>query len=181
MKKSLPFALVLALFALIGNTALAQTFNYPVKGKQGFSLTEKTRDGLHVSYNVGQVSLNQLSYRGEAMSEISISAVTIPADAGSPNLPAESRMMAIPQGAQATLRVVSFEKETLHDVNIAPALRIQSENEEPDMNYVKDMTIYSKDAFYPAEPFVMGNSYIRGVDAVTVSITPSSTTPSRKT
>ncbi len=172
MKKSLPIALVLALFALIGNTALAQTFNYPVKGKQGFSLTEKTRDGLHVSYNVGQVSLNQLNYRGEAMSEISISAVTIPANAGSPNLPAESRMMAIPQGAQATLRVVSFEKETLHDVNIAPALRIQSENEEPDMNYVKDMAIYSKDAFYPAEPFVMGNSYIRGVDAVTVSITP---------
>ena len=172
MKKSLLTLLAIATLALLGNSALAQTFNYPVKGKQGFNLTEKTRDGLHISYNLGQMSLNQLEYRGEAMSEISISAICLPNDAGHPNLPTESRMMAIPQGATATLNVVSFETETLHNVNIAPALRIQSENEEPDMNYVKDMTIYGKDAFYPANPFVMGNSYIRGVEAVTVSVTP---------
>ena len=172
MKKTLPIALAIVLVALLGNTALAQTFNYPVKGKQGFNLTEKTRDGLHISYNLGQMSLSQLNYRGEEMSEISISAIAIPNDAGKPNLPADSRMLAIPQGATANLRVVSFEKETLHNINIAPALRIQAESEEPDMNYVKDMDVYSKDAFYPAEPFVMGNSYIRGVESVTVSITP---------
>ena len=172
MKKSLPIALALVLLAFFGSTAMAQTFDYPVKGKQGFNLTEKTRDGLHITYNVGQVTLNQLNYRGEEMSEVAIKALAIPSEAGKPNLPADSRMMAIPQGATASLRVVSVEKETLHNVNIAPALRIQSENEEPDMNYVKDMSVYSKNAFYPAEPFVMGNSYIRGVESVTVSITP---------
>ena len=172
MKKSLPIALALVLLAFFGSTAMAQTFDYPVKGKQGFNLTEKTRDGLHITYNVGQVTLNQLNYRGEEMSEVAIKAIAIPNEAGKPNLPADSRMMAIPQGATASLRVVSVEKETLHNVNIAPALRIQSENEEPDMNYVKDMSVYSKNAFYPAEPFVMGNSYIRGVESVTVSITP---------
>ena len=172
MKKSLPIALALVLFALIGSTAMAQTFNYPVKGKPGFNLTEKTRDGLHISYNVGQVTLNPIQYRGEEMSEVSIKAIAIPCDAGKPNLPADSRMMAIPQGATATLQVVSFDKEVIHNVNIAPALRIQSENEEPDMNYVKDMNVYGKDAFFPVEPFVMGSSYIRGVDAVTVAITP---------
>ena len=125
MKKSLSFALAFTLFAFIGNIALAQTFNYPVKGKQGFALTEKTRSGLHISYNLGQMSLSQLNYRGEDMSEITISAIALPNNAGCPNLPTESRMMAIPQGATASLRVVSFEKETLHNVNIAPALRIQ--------------------------------------------------------
>ena len=102
MKKTLPFALALVLFALIGSTAMAQTFNYPVKGKPGFNLTEKTRDGLHISYNVGQVTLNPIQYRGEEMSEVSIKAIAIPCDAGKPNLPADSRMMAIPQGATAT-------------------------------------------------------------------------------
>ena len=164
--------LAIAALAFIANLAMAQTFDYPVKGKQGFNLTEKTRGGLHISYNLGQMSLSQIDYRGEVMSEISIASITIPADAGSPNLPMDSRMMAIPQGATASLRVVSVEKETLHNVNIAPALRIQAESEEPDMNYVKDMAIYGKNAFYPAEPFTMGNSYIRGVDAVTVAITP---------
>ena len=172
MKKSLLTFLAIATVALMGNFAVAQTLDYPVKGKQGFNLTEKTRDGLHISYSVGQVTLNQLTYRGEEMSEVSISAVSLPNDAGMPNLPAESRMMAIPHGATATLHVLSFETETLHNVNIAPALRIQSENEEPDMNYVKDAVVYNKNAFYPAEPFVMGNTYIRGVDAVTVAITP---------
>ena len=172
MKKILLTVLAIIMLALTGGIAMAQTFNYPLKGKQGFNLTEKTRDGLHITYNLGQMSLSQLDYRGEEMSEISISAIAIPNDAGHPNLPTESRMMAIPQGATATLNVVSFETEILHNVNIAPALRIQSENEEPDMNYVKDMNIYGKDAFYPAEPFVMGSSYIRGVEAVTVAITP---------
>ena len=172
MRKKLPKMLAFATLAFIANLTMAQTFNYPIKGNQGFNLTEKTRDGLHISYNVGQVTLDLLNYRGEEMSEVSIKAIAIPADAGKPNLPADSRMMAIPQGANATLNVVSFEKEVIHNINIAPALRIQSENEEPDMNYVKDMTVYGKDAFYPAEPFVMGNSYIRGVESVTVSITP---------
>ena len=172
MRKLLPVALAFVLLAFFGSVTMAQTFDYPIKGKQGFNLTEKTRDCLHISYNVGQVTLNQLNYRGEEMSEVAIKAIAIPNEAGKPNLPGESRMMAIPHGATATLRVVNIEKETLHNVNIAPALRIQSENEEPDMNYVKDLSVYNKNAFYPAEPFIMGNSYIRGVDAVTVSITP---------
>ena len=172
MRKPLPILLAVALLAMIGQTAWAQTFDYPVKGKQGFNLTEKTRDGLHITYNLGQMSLNQLTYRGEEMTEISISAIGLPCDAGMPNLPTESRMMAIPNGATATLSVVNVETEVIHNVNIAPALRIQSENEEPDMNYVKNMNVYSKNANFPVEPFVMGSSYIRGVDAVTVAITP---------
>ena len=86
MKKSLPIVLAFALFAFIGSSALAQTFDYPVKGKQGFNLTEKTRDGLHITYNVGQVTLNQLNYRGEDMCEVSISSVSLPNDEGMPNL-----------------------------------------------------------------------------------------------
>ena len=75
MRKPLPILLAVALLAMIGHTAWAQTFDYPVKGKQGFNLTEKTRDGLHITYNLGQMSLNQLTYRGEEMTEISISAI----------------------------------------------------------------------------------------------------------
>ena len=176
MKKALRILTTIVALALMGGTVMAQTFDYPVRVKQGFSMTEKTRDGLHLSYEVGQVSLNTISYRSEEMCEVSINAIAIPNDAGKPNLPSDSRMMAIPNGATPHLRVVSVETETLHNVNIAPALRIQSENEEPDMNYVKDMNVYSKNALYPAEPFVMGNSYIRGdghtiTDDMTVYIT----------
>ena len=106
------------------------------------------------------------------MSEISINAICIPNDQGLPNLPVESRMMAIPQGSTPILNVVRAETQTFHNVNIAPALRIQAESEEPEANYVKDMKVYGKDALYPQNPFTMGVSSIRGVDVVSVAITP---------
>lgn len=164
--------LFLALFAFAASLAAAQTFTYPANGQQGFHLTEKTRDGVHISYNLGTFTMHPLNYRGEDMSEISISAITLPNAAGCPNLPTDSRMIAIPQNAKATLNVVSYETELIKNVNIAPALRIQAESEEPDMNYVKDSKVYEKNAFYPESPFAMGESYIRGVNAVTVAITP---------
>ena len=164
--------LAIAVLALTANLAVAQTYTFPVKGSQGFSMTHKTRDGARISYQLGQFSLSQIEYRGEEMSEISINAISIPCDAGLPNLPVDSRLIAIPQGAKATLNVVRAETQTFQNVNIAPALRVQVENEEPDMNYVKDMKVYGKNAFFPENPFVIGESYIRGVNAVSVAITP---------
>ncbi|MBO7084067.1 MAG: T9SS type A sorting domain-containing protein [Bacteroidales bacterium] len=172
MKKGLLQTLAIAILALIANLAVAQTYTFPVKGSQGFSMTHKTRDGARINYELGQFSLSQIQYRGEEMSEISIKAISIPNDEGLPNLPVESRMIAIPQGATATLNVVRAETQTFQNVNIAPALRIQAENEDPEMNYEKDMKVYSKNALYPENPFTIGESYIRGVNTVTVSITP---------
>ena len=172
MKKYFTRAIAIAVLALTANIAMAQTYTYPVKGQQGFSLNDKTRDGMRISYELGSFTLDQLNYRGEEMSEISINAISIPNDEGLPNLPVESRMIAIPQGATATLNVVRAETQTLHNVNIAPALRIQAENEEPEMNYKKDMKVYGKNALYPENPFTMGTSSIRGVDVVNVAITP---------
>lgn len=172
MKRIFTRILAVTLLVLSTGMLMAQTFTYPVKGQQGFALTEKTRDGLHISYQLGHFTLDQLNYRGETMSEISIKGIVLPNEAGSPNLPTESRMMAIPTGAKAKLNVVHYDTEIIHNVNIAPALRIQDENEEPDMEYKKDMKVYSKNAFFPENPFQMGSSYIRGVDAVTVAITP---------
>ena len=172
MRKELLKMLAIVMLAFTAQFAMAQTYSFPVEGSQGFSMTNKTKDGARINYNLGQFSLNQINYRGEEMSEISIKAITIPNEAGLPNLPAESRMIAIPQGAKASLTVVRAEKQTFQNVNIAPALRIQAESEDPDMNYEKDPQVYSKNAFYPENPFTVGESYIRGVDAVTVTIMP---------
>ena len=173
MKKSnICRMLIVMLLAFTANIMMAQTYNYPVKGKQGFSVSQATRDGMRISYELGSFTLDQVNYRGEEMSEISIKGIVLPNTAGCPNLPTESRMMAIPTGATATLNVISYDMEVIKNVDIAPALRVQAEAEEPDMEYKKDMSVYAKNALYPENPFIVGSSYIRGVDAVTVSITP---------
>lgn len=153
--------------------ATAQTYTYPTDGPKGYTLSSKTTDGVAVNYSLGRFSLSQLTYKGEVMSEISMSSIVLPNDYGCPNLPTESRFIAIPQGAKAVLNVVSFDKEVVKNVNIAPALRIQAEAEDPDMNYVKDKKVYETNAFYPANPFTVSEkTSLRGVDAVVLSITP---------
>lgn len=172
MKKTVLQLLVIAILALTANLAVAQTYTFPVRGTQGFTLTQSTRSGARINYELGQFSLSQVEYRGEEMSEISIKAISIPNDAGLPNLPVESRKIAIPQGAKAQLNVVRAEKQTFKNVNIAPALRLQAEDEDPEMNYEKDMKVYARNAFYPESPFSVNESYIRGVNAINVAITP---------
>ena len=172
MRRFLQTMVLIAVIAMSTSLAMAQTFTYPVKGKQGFSLSEKTRDGLHVSYNLSQFTLSPLNYRGESMSEISISGMVLPNNEGCPNLPVESRLLAVPQGANARLNVVNVESEIVRNVDIAPALRIQAENEEPEFNYVKNREVYSKNAFYPEQPFTIDRTSIRGVDVVAVSVSP---------
>ena len=173
MKKlNLRRMLFVVAITLIANATMAQTYTYPVQEKQGFSVSQKTRDGMRISYELGSFTLSQLNYRGEEMSEISIKGIVLPNNEGSPNLPTESRMMAIPTGSNATLSVVHADQQVIKNVNIAPALRIQAETEEPEYEYKKDMKVDSKDAFYPENPFEVSKSYIRGVEAVTVSITP---------
>ena len=164
---------IVPILLLLGmGMAMAQTFTYPLKGKQGFSLSEKTRDGLHINYNLGQFSLSPINFRGENMAEISISGIVLPNEEGCPNLPVESRMLAIPQGANARLNVIHVETEIVRDVDVAPALRIQAENEEPEFNYEKNRAVYGKNAFYPEQPFKIDRSSIRGVDVVAVSVSP---------
>ncbi len=159
-------------FVLSLGLSFGQTYSYPVKGNRGFNFSEKTRGGLHISYSIGEFSLNEVMYRGESMSEISISALVLPNEAGCPNLPVESRLVAIPQGSEARLEVISCDTAVIRNVNIAPALRIQTGDEEPDMNYAKNESVYSKNAFYPENPLMLDTAYIRGVDAIAVSVSP---------
>ena len=164
---------VALLLTLISFQSTAQTFSYPTKDVKGLSIVAETKGNIEFDYNLGSFSFNNLNYKGEDMSEITISAITLPNNPGCPNLPTESRFIAIPQGAKATLNVVSYETEIIRNVNIAPAREIQAENDEPNMDFVKDHDIYTTNANFPKNPFVISETTsLRGVDAVMVSITP---------
>ena len=178
MKKSnLRRQLCTALLVLgISATMTAQevrTFNFNHKGKTGIELKEQTRGNVTLEYNIDEMSLTSFSYKGEEMQAISINDIALPNAKGLPNVPCYSRTIAIPQGAEAVMRVISFEQQVIKDVNIEPSLGIQDENSKPDMNYTKDMVVYNENAYYPAEfATISAPSAIRGVDVVNVSISP---------
>ena len=177
MKKSNFHRLViLALFVLGMTTALTaqevRTFQFN-HGKTGLQMTEQTRGNVSIDYTIDEMSLTSFTYNGEEMQTIGIADISLPNAKGLPNVPVYSRTIAIPQGAEAVLHVVSYEQQVIKNVNVEPSLGIQMENEEPDMNYTKDMKVYSENAFYPAEfASVSAPSQIRGVDVVNISVSP---------
>jgi len=135
----------------------------------------KLRDGNGISIGLSLKSyeVTSLNHKGEVMNEIVLSGIFIPNEAGMPNLPRISRFVAIPQGAEVRVSVTSMETETLQNINIAPALKIQAIPEEPVMDYVKDQQIYATNDFYPQNPVEISEVIsLRGINAIMVGITP---------
>ncbi len=178
MKKSNFLRLVILAFLMPGFTftIMAQevrTFSFNHEGKNGIELRGQTRGNVALTYNIDEMSLTSFFYNGEEMQSVGIADISLPNEKGLPNVPSYSRTIAIPQGAQAVLNVKSYEQQVIKNVNIEPSLGIQDENSEPDMNFTKDMKVYSEDAFYPADfASISAPSSIRGVDVVNVSISP---------
>ena len=135
----------------------------------------KLRDGKGISINMElkSYSISSLNSKGEEMHEITLSGIFIPNDEGMPNLPRISKLVAIPKGAEVSVSVKSMETESVQNVNIAPALRIQPITENPIMDYIKDNSVYSTNAFYPQNTYGVSEvTNLRGFDAVIVGITP---------
>lgn len=110
---------------------------------------------------------------GEVMYSVHLPKVFLPNNEGAPDLPAISKILAIPNGARVDVRIVSSRVETLENINIAPAPDIPAIPEEGEMKYAKDMSIYSSDNFYPRNVVEVSDVYhIRGVESAAISVSP---------
>ncbi|MBI4722512.1 MAG: hypothetical protein HY769_05880, partial [Candidatus Stahlbacteria bacterium] len=141
--------------------------------REGISLVSENPNGVEIVFSIHKLTLGERNIKGESMTELSIPGVIIPNDEGAPNLPGMGRWIAIPQGAIANVEVISSRKEVYQNIAIAPAPNLPLNIEGSEMVYKKDITIYGKNAYYPAEPVRLSkNRSIRGVDAVILGITP---------
>jgi hypothetical protein len=168
------FPCLAAFFMSITLTANAQKVSYPDSwGQQGVSLKSQTASGVTVNLSINEFSLDTRPINGESMQEISLDGIFLPNGEGAPNLPTISRYVAIPQGATASVEIVKQRTETFQNIEMAPAPRIPLETERGPLQYNHDLSIYSKNAYYPAQTaMVSQNMKIRGVDVVMLSVTP---------
>lgn len=161
-------------WVLLISTASAQDYSYTDSwGKQGFQLNEQKSSGVEVNYSIQSFGIAKDLINGESMDVLDLPGTFLPNDEGAPNLPGAGRLLAVPQGAAVTFEVIDVRTETFKNVEMAPAPRIPWETEVGPLDYNKDPEIYSKDAFYPQNPVMLSEvTKIRGVDAVTLGITP---------
>jgi hypothetical protein len=183
MKKYLPAAisslfsassLLLGLAILISSALQADNIRYTDSwGDAGYTVKNQSNGNVVLNYSVKSFSFEDMAVNGESMVNIELPGNLLFNDEGAPNLPGSGRYLAVPEGATAKVSIVSVRKETFSNINLAPSPRIPWETEEGPLDYAKDESIYSKDAFYPAEPIKLSEvTEIRGVAAVMLGITP---------
>ena len=169
MKKTLSI-----LLALIVASLTIQAQEYRFNGEpNGFSITSRNNKQLTLRHNLGAVTIES-AHRDEVQGHvITLSGIYLPNEAGAPDLPSSSTFIAIPNGATASLKMVSSKTKTIQNVDLIPSAVPQLDKDNSPAVYQKDMTIYGRNAFYPELPFQISEvSNIRGVQVVQVGVMP---------
>ncbi len=172
--RRLPLVFIAAFLLIFGFSANAQKVTYADSwGQQGVTLKSQSPAGVTVNFSIREFSLDTRPINGESMQEIDLEGIFLPNGEGAPNLPTLSKYIAIPQGATASLEITNMRTESFQNIEMAPSPRIPLETERGPLQYNRDLSIYSKNAFYPAQPAtISSNMSIRGVDVVMLSVTP---------
>ena len=168
MKKSLLF--VIALVACITLQAQEYRFN---NNQNGFSMSSRNNTTTTIRHNVSAITLEQADRDGLQGQFITLSGIHIANQAGAPDLPSGSTLVAIPNGATPSIRMVRYQTKTIQNVDLIPAPQPQLDNDNSPAVYQKDMNIYSSNAFYPATPYQISEVMtVRGVEMVEVGVMP---------
>ena len=140
---------------------------------QTLEVVESKRSNLELSLKIDKFSLESSNIDGVEGQTIIMNGIFLPGTAGMPDLPVISRYVAIPRGADIVLNVTNQVTETLSDIDIMPAPELPLDNDKTPMKYERNEAVYSANAFYPTEPFIVSKPMkIRDVDVVIVSVTP---------
>jgi len=165
-------AIILPILSILSLSSQTVVFNDSWQ-EAGFNLSQSSETYIEVVYSINEFSMDEVSVKGAAMKAVHLPGNLIPNNEGSPDLAGSAKYIAIPQGSIASLSVLSYRTETYQNIEVAPAPRIPLDTEDGPLEYNKDQNVYSVDAFYPAEPFILSKeTAIRGVDAVMLGITP---------
>lgn len=169
--------LQLIIFIFLQNSAIlfAQRaeFQFDTSKPEGIELLRSSQNGLRFSLHIPRMALNTVEENNFSGQVIEMQGIYLPADAGMPNLPAISRMIALPQGATASLKIHQVQRQVIPDVDLMAAPALPLGNDDNPLNYTRNAEIYGKNAFFPAEPFIIGGqTQIRGVDVMMMSFTP---------
>jgi len=138
-----------------------------------FNIVTSSDAGMEIIFSCQQTVVEETTIDGVPMKTFGVPGMFLPNDEGAPNLQGTGRYIAIPQGATAKVTIVDKRTEIYKDIKVAPAPNIPLDSDDSPLRYVKNMDIYSKNAYYPDTPVKLSEPMqIRGVDCVILGITP---------
>lgn len=172
--KRIIFALMIFAGMILPGIVASQPIRYSdALSAEGFSIADASAGSVRVTFSIHRLGLDEQVANGRVYTNLSLPGSFLFNAAGSPNLPGNGRLIAIPDGAAARLKIISSRTEVIHDIDILPAPVIPKETDPGPPQIQADASVYSRDAFYPAEPVTISAPFtLRGVSVVTLGITP---------
>jgi hypothetical protein len=174
-------AVLFAGLAGAGGAANAETIRYAGStGTSGVTVVSQDRGGVTLHFEMSELGLDPVEIGGRTWTKVSLPGTFLPNDAGKPDLPGIGRFVAVPRGATATLEILAAQVEKIPDLSLAPAPIIPKETENG-LHYTFDDEVYGRGTAYPASPvLISAPGQMRGVDCVTLGITPFSWDPASR-
>jgi len=173
MKRTVLFGILMICTMIFAEQTVQQIQFEDSWGEQGFTLTDQSASGVGFTYSINNFIIEELDLDKTKMSKISLPGQMIPNDEGMPDLPGESRFIAVPQGANVQFEIISSRIETYQNFEVMPAPRIPLDTESGPLEYIINEEIYNKNAYFPENPVILSDlTVIRGVDTVILEITP---------
>lgn len=165
--------IILAILLFLGVTLTAQN-EYKFNTKpNGFSVGSRSNTSTTIVHNVNAITLEEADREGLNGQYITLAGIHVANEAGAPDLPSGSTFVAIPNGSTPSITMVNAKTKTIKNVNLIPAPQPQLDDDNSPAVYQKNMDIYSRNAFYPAQPYNVSEVMtVRGVEMVQVGVMP---------
>ena len=175
MKTIHTLATAILLLTAMALNAQTRDFHFSNSAQsEGLTVEQSTRSGIQMRHALKQLSLVNITdngYTGDVVE--SSTGISLPSDEGEPNLPSFSRFVAIPNGASAHIEMGYRSMTTVANVELLPAAPIKFDTDDSPNTYEKDLSIYSKNAFFPEQPVTVSEPFsLRGVQTVAVTVVP---------
>lgn len=178
MKRVVLFcAAILAFHALHAQ----QHYQFRTDAEQGFHIENSNTSGLSLHYTLTGIDIANID-NGEAKGqEIVLKGQFVPRAEGLPNLPFESRYIALPRGATASIEIKENASTTLSGIDLLPSAPILKNADVGLPKLWKNKEVYGKDSDFPSENVTIAQAtQIRGLDVVLLNVTPFRYNPVRK-
>lgn len=176
MRKNLYFfiSVFFTLFLFLSQLSYAQTYNFPIGKKLvGFEVKNSNEQSFSFRHGISSLDISDFDSDHGSGQLVELPGIHLPSQAGAPNLPSISRMIAIPQGAKARLEIKNLKQQIVENIDLLPAPAIPLDTDDAPLQYIKDQKIYAEDGLYPSLPFQLSEPMkVRGVDVVMMGITP---------
>ena len=131
-KKNLPvIALTLIFMIMLPLASHSEVIKFDDSwGNAGFNLISQDASGVEVVFSIEEMNFGELEIEGYNYTTIGLPGVFLPNEAGAPNLPGDSRYIAVPKEASVRLQIIDSRTVVYQNIDIAPAPEIQWENDD---------------------------------------------------